>query len=156
MAADDRSNEEGTGNNSSHGSGSRGWLRSNLVALGSAAVLSVYAAGFMKTTAAAQRFAQEDAARQRPVRFAAATNTESPQAESIASVPDTAGTTSGAVDNNVVAAKDSGAVAPAKNEVSRATAIASASATQKETTPPQLLLQRTLHRQPHLPENRTP
>jgi uncharacterized protein with FMN-binding domain len=42
------------------------WSSSNLVALGSAAVLTVYGAGYMKTQAAAQRFAEEDAARSRP------------------------------------------------------------------------------------------
>jgi uncharacterized protein with FMN-binding domain len=35
------------------------WLKSNLVALGSAAVLAVYAAGFARTQAAAQRFSEE-------------------------------------------------------------------------------------------------
>lgn len=35
------------------------WLKSNLVALGSAAVLAVYAAGYVRTRSAAQRFAVE-------------------------------------------------------------------------------------------------
>lgn len=40
--------------------------RNNLVALGTAAVLAVYAAGFDRTRAAAQRFAETDAAQRRP------------------------------------------------------------------------------------------
>lgn len=43
------------------GSGRR--LKNNLVALGSAAVLTVYAAGYARTRSAAQRFAVEDAER---------------------------------------------------------------------------------------------
>lgn len=39
------------------------WLKSNLVALGSAAVLAVYAAGYMRTRSAAQRWADEGAER---------------------------------------------------------------------------------------------
>jgi uncharacterized protein with FMN-binding domain len=38
-------------------------IKNNLVALGSAAVVAVYAAGYMRTKAAADRFAVEDAAR---------------------------------------------------------------------------------------------
>ena len=40
--------------------------RNNLVALGTAAVLAVYAAGFDRTRAAAQKFAEADAAQRRP------------------------------------------------------------------------------------------
>jgi uncharacterized protein with FMN-binding domain len=40
--------------------------RNNLVALGTAAVLAVYAAGFDRTRAAAQQFADADAAQRRP------------------------------------------------------------------------------------------
>ena len=39
------------------------WLKSNLVALGSAAVLAVYAAGYARTRSAAQRWADEGAER---------------------------------------------------------------------------------------------
>ena len=39
------------------------WLKNNLVAIGSAAVLAVYAAGFERTRAAAARFTQEAAGR---------------------------------------------------------------------------------------------
>lgn len=42
-------------------------MRSSLVALGSAAVLAVYAAGYVRTRSAAQRFASEDRERRRPV-----------------------------------------------------------------------------------------
>jgi uncharacterized protein with FMN-binding domain len=52
-------------------SGDRGqWLKSNLVSLGSAAVLAVYAAGFERTKAAAARFNDESAGRRRaaPIR----------------------------------------------------------------------------------------
>jgi uncharacterized protein with FMN-binding domain len=52
-------------------SGDRGqWLKSNLVSLGSAAVLAVYAAGFERTKAAAARFNEESAGRRRaaPIR----------------------------------------------------------------------------------------
>jgi len=42
------------------------WVRSNLVALGSAAVLAVYAAGYARTEAAAKRFEGEDTGRRRP------------------------------------------------------------------------------------------
>jgi uncharacterized protein with FMN-binding domain len=41
-------------------------VRNNLVALGTAAVLTVYAAGYDRTRAAAQRFAADDAAERRP------------------------------------------------------------------------------------------
>ena len=40
-------------------------LKNNLVALGSAAVLAVYSAGFVRTRAAAERFAVEDSERRR-------------------------------------------------------------------------------------------
>jgi uncharacterized protein with FMN-binding domain len=43
------------------------WLKGNLVALGSAAVLTVYGAGYLRTRSAAQRFADEGAERRRPV-----------------------------------------------------------------------------------------
>ena len=43
--------------------GSAQWLRSNLMGLGSAAVVAVYAAGYQRTRAAAQRFADESSAR---------------------------------------------------------------------------------------------
>src|SRR5262249_16231070 len=39
------------------------WLKSNLVGIGSAAVIAVYAAGFERTRAAAARFSNEDAVR---------------------------------------------------------------------------------------------
>ena len=45
------------------GGGSGAWIRSNLAALGSAAVLAVYGAGYVRTRSAAQRFAGEDAER---------------------------------------------------------------------------------------------
>jgi uncharacterized protein with FMN-binding domain len=45
---------------------SAGRGRNNLVALGTAAVLAVYAAGFDRTRAAAQKFAEADAAQRRP------------------------------------------------------------------------------------------
>lgn len=55
-------------------------IKNNLVALGSAAVVAVYAAGYMRTKAAADRFAVEDAARRQdheryvqPIAAAAAT-----------------------------------------------------------------------------------
>ncbi len=41
-------------------------VKNNLVALGSAAVLTVYSAGYLRTRSAAQRFALEDAAERRP------------------------------------------------------------------------------------------
>jgi uncharacterized protein with FMN-binding domain len=45
-------------------------VSNNLVALGSAAVLTIYAAGYARTRPAAQRFAVEDAARMPAVRLA--------------------------------------------------------------------------------------
>ncbi|MEP6493239.1 MAG: hypothetical protein ABJF01_11215 [bacterium] len=48
------------------------WLKSNLVALGSAAVFSVYGAGYLRTRSAAQRFADEGTERRRPAPAAAA------------------------------------------------------------------------------------
>jgi len=55
-------------------SASSQWLKSNLVALGSAAVFTVYGAGFLRTRSAAQRFADEGSERRRPAPVAVAPN----------------------------------------------------------------------------------
>ncbi len=55
-----------TNNDEQRAPGHRGAGRNSLVALGSAAVLAVYAAGFVKTSAAAARFDAEDAGRRKP------------------------------------------------------------------------------------------
>jgi uncharacterized protein with FMN-binding domain len=52
---------------SGNGRSSR-WLKSNLVALGSAAVLAVYSAGYARTRTAAERFADESRGRRAPER----------------------------------------------------------------------------------------
>lgn len=56
----------------------RNRVKNNLVALGSAAVLTVYAAGYLRTRSAAQRFAVETAERSGPVSTA---DTVAPQAD---------------------------------------------------------------------------
>jgi uncharacterized protein with FMN-binding domain len=69
------------------------WLKSNLVSLGSAAVLAVYAAGFERTKAAAARFNDESAGRRRaaPIRttgeIGALTPRESASAPAVVSQP---------------------------------------------------------------------
>jgi uncharacterized protein with FMN-binding domain len=52
------------------------WVKSNLVALGSAAVLAVYSAGYARTRSAADRFADESTSRRAPE--AAAPHAEAP------------------------------------------------------------------------------
>jgi uncharacterized protein with FMN-binding domain len=59
-------------------------MRSNLVALGSAAVLAVYAAGFARTKAAADRFAGEDTGRRRPAPAGPGTVADAAEAKPVA------------------------------------------------------------------------
>jgi uncharacterized protein with FMN-binding domain len=71
-------------NNDDSGSAPSQWMRSNLVALGSAAVLAVYAAGFARTKAAADRFAGEDTGRRRPVPAGPGTVADAAEAKPVA------------------------------------------------------------------------
>ncbi len=97
--------EEPADNASRAPNGARNWFTSNLVTLGSAAVLTVYAAGYMKTRAAAQRFAQEDLARQRPApSMVASLAAEPPRQANVAS-----GTTAAAEQDSRKTSADSGA-----------------------------------------------
>jgi uncharacterized protein with FMN-binding domain len=63
----------------------RQWLKNNLVTLGSAAVFSVYSAGYFRTRDAAQRFAGEAAER-----HGAALSTKGPSVRAIAPPPEAA------------------------------------------------------------------
>lgn len=75
------------------------WLRGNLVGLGSAAVLAVYAAGFERTRAAAAKFSEEAAGRRphAPIRTTGeigglkprtSDSTHAPQPKALAAKPD--------------------------------------------------------------------
>lgn len=59
------------------------WIRNNLVTLGSAAVLTVYSAGYFRTQDAAQRFATESV-RRRPATAATATSPRTKANSSVA------------------------------------------------------------------------
>jgi uncharacterized protein with FMN-binding domain len=63
------------------------WVKSNLVALGSAAVLAVYSAGYARTRTAAAQFAEEPRGRRAPERATTQAATPSPAAQAEAIVP---------------------------------------------------------------------
>jgi uncharacterized protein with FMN-binding domain len=67
------------------------WLKSNLVALGSAAVLAVYSAGYARTRTAAERFADESRERRVPDRPSAKVAPQAlvPKADTVAVAPPT-------------------------------------------------------------------
>ncbi len=68
------------------------WLKSNLVTLGSAAVLAVYSAGFARTRTAAAEFSDEPRGRRAPERptHEVAASAPAPQADTPATAPATA------------------------------------------------------------------
>jgi uncharacterized protein with FMN-binding domain len=67
------------------GSGGRSLVMNNLVAIGTAAVLTVYAAGYVRTRGAALRFAEAEAAARRPP--SAAVPVGEPAVATVAAVP---------------------------------------------------------------------
>lgn len=59
--------------------GSGGRIPNNLLALGSAAVMTIYSAGYLRTKSSADRFADEDGARRRPAPPSSPTSLEPPK-----------------------------------------------------------------------------